>query len=85
LAAKGANIVVNFASDSSKEKARKVTQELHSEYRVKVVLAQADLATIDGPKKLIEIARSHFINTDGVLSTSSSTMPGSAIRKHWRA
>lgn len=65
LAAKGANIVVNFASDSSKEKAQKVAQELQSEYGVKAVPAQADLATIDGPKKLIEIARSHFINPEG--------------------
>ena len=56
---------MNFASDSSKDKARKVAQELHSEYGVKAVPAQADVATMNGPKKLVEIARFHFINTDG--------------------
>ncbi|KAF3052836.1 hypothetical protein E8E11_008741 [Didymella keratinophila] len=65
LAAKGADIVVNFASDSSKEKAQKLGQELLSEYGVTAVSAQADPATVDGPKKLIEIARSHFINPEG--------------------
>ncbi|KAJ4339291.1 hypothetical protein N0V95_007814 [Ascochyta clinopodiicola] len=60
LAAKGANIVVNYASDNSKEKAQEVVEELRSNYGVKAASAQADLSTIDGPNRLVEIAKAEF-------------------------
>lgn len=65
LAAKGANIVVNHTSDSSKEKAQKVAEELQSKYEVKAIPVQADLATVDGPKKLIDTAKSHLSGPEG--------------------
>ena len=64
LAAKGANIVVNYTSDRSKDKAQKVVNELQSKYGVKAASAQADLSTVEGPKKLVEIARSQFISPE---------------------
>ncbi|KAF2623708.1 short chain dehydrogenase [Macroventuria anomochaeta] len=65
LAAKGANIIVNYTSDNSTEKAQEVVEELRSKYGVKAASAQADLATIDGLKKLVEIAKSRFPNPEG--------------------
>ncbi|KAJ4370962.1 hypothetical protein N0V86_008656 [Didymella sp. IMI 355093] len=60
-------LFANYASDNSKEKAQKVVQEIQSKYGMKAIPAQADLATVDGPKKLIEIARSQFTNLEGEL------------------
>ncbi|KAF2999758.1 hypothetical protein E8E13_005090 [Curvularia kusanoi] len=65
LAAKGANIVVNYASDNSKAKAQEIAKEFESSYGVKAAIAQADLSTVEGPNKLIEIAKSAFQSPEG--------------------
>ncbi|KZM24892.1 uncharacterized protein EKO05_0010972 [Ascochyta rabiei] len=64
LAAKGASIVVNYTSDSSKEKAQEVVEELRSSYGVKAASAQANLSTLDGPKRLVEIAKAEFSDAE---------------------
>lgn len=57
--------MVNYTSDSSKTKAQGVAEELQSTYGVKAVVVQADLSTVEGPKKLVEIARSYFLSPEG--------------------
>ncbi|KAG9203467.1 hypothetical protein G6514_002834 [Epicoccum nigrum] len=65
LAAKGANIVVNYTSDSSKAKAQAVASELESTYGVTAIVAQADLSTTWGPRQLIETAKSALQTAEG--------------------
>lgn len=65
LAARGANVVINYTSDSSTSKAQSVADECQSKYAVKAVIAPADLSTIDVPQILIDITKSHFADENG--------------------
>ncbi|KAF2011407.1 NAD(P)-binding protein [Aaosphaeria arxii CBS 175.79] len=60
LAAKGAHVVINYASDDSTDAAKAVASEIEAKHNVRAVLAQCDITTQEGPQKLIEIAKSHF-------------------------
>ena len=54
LASKGATIVLNHASDKSLPKAEKVADDLKKDHSTRTIIVQADLKTVDGPKKLVE-------------------------------
>lgn len=58
-------MVINYTSDSSTPKAQAIVDELQSKYAIKAISAQADLSTLDGPQKLIDITRSHFSDENG--------------------
>ncbi|OAG04637.1 NAD(P)-binding protein [Paraphaeosphaeria sporulosa] len=62
LAAKGANVVINYTSDNSTAAAKTVAEEIQSKHGVKTVLAQCDITKQHGPSRLIEIAKSQFAN-----------------------
>ena len=51
---------MNYTSDSSKDWARTMTEELHLKHSVKAVAAQSILSTIAGHKQFVEIAKSCF-------------------------
>lgn len=60
LAAKGANIVINYTSDASTAAATELSQELESKHSVQILLAQVDITTTNGPERLIQVAQSAF-------------------------
>lgn len=60
LAAKGANIVINYTSDTSTAVATELARDLKSEYSVKTLLAQVDITTANGPEHLIQNAKTAF-------------------------
>jgi NAD(P)-dependent dehydrogenase (short-subunit alcohol dehydrogenase family) len=54
IAAKGANLVLNYTSPSSKDPTEKLAEDLRSKYGNKILVVQADLGTPEGPRALIE-------------------------------
>lgn len=81
LAAKGANIVINYVSDASTVAATELSQQIQSQYAVKTLLAQVDITTVNGPERLIQMAQAAFtvnekfqidilINNAGVVNPS---------------
>ncbi|KZM18932.1 uncharacterized protein EKO05_0006684 [Ascochyta rabiei] len=61
LAARGANVVINYASDASTAAAMNLAKEIESLHPVKTLLAQVDITTANGPEKLIHLAQTAFI------------------------
>ncbi|CAO2656029.1 Nn.00g048320.m01.CDS01 [Neocucurbitaria sp. VM-36] len=60
LAAKGADILINYTSDASTAAAKELAAELESKHSVKALPAQVDITTPSGPEKLIEEAKLAF-------------------------
>jgi len=60
LASKGADVVINYTSDSSTAAAQSLVREIESKHDVKAMLAQCDITTQEGPQTLVEIARTRF-------------------------
>ncbi|ROV98800.1 hypothetical protein VPNG_08395 [Cytospora leucostoma] len=60
LASKGANVVLNYTSNSSKALTAELGKKLESAYGVHTFSVQADLGTPNGPRSLIEATRDHF-------------------------
>lgn len=52
--------MLNYTSESSKQKAEELEKSLQEKYGVQIVLAQADMASLKGPGYIVEIAKSHF-------------------------
>ena len=60
LAGNGYNIVINYVSDRSKEKADKVAEEIKSQNGVDAIAVQADVSDYAQAKKLIEESVAKF-------------------------
>lgn len=60
LASKGCNLVMNYTSDSSKEKTEKLAQELQSNHGIQTLPVQADMGSENGPAHIVNIALNHF-------------------------
>ena len=57
LAKRGANVVVNFVSESSKERAEKVAEEI-KKIGTKSIVVQADLTKLENIPKVVDAALS---------------------------
>lgn len=67
LAAKGANVLGVYTSDSSTESARSMTTELEQQHGVKIVPVQADLSNSeDTVHRIVEAAQAKFGSPDGL-------------------
>lgn len=67
LAAKGANVLGVYTSDSSTESARSMTTELEQQHGVKIVAVQADLSNSeDTVHHIVEAAQARFGSPDGL-------------------
>lgn len=67
LAAKGANVLGVYTSDSSTESARTMTTELGQQHGVKIVAVQADLSNSeDTVHRIVEAAQTEFGSPDGL-------------------
>ncbi|KAF6839414.1 3-oxoacyl-(acyl-carrier-protein) reductase [Colletotrichum plurivorum] len=60
LASKGCNLVLGYTSASSKGPADQLAAELQSKHNIQVLPVQADMGSTDGPRSLVETAKSHF-------------------------
>ncbi|KAF6844071.1 3-oxoacyl-(acyl-carrier-protein) reductase [Colletotrichum musicola] len=60
LASKGCNLVLGYTSASSKGPADRLAAELQSKHHIQVLSVQADMGSTDGPRSLVETAKSHF-------------------------
>ncbi|KAI4087571.1 MAG: hypothetical protein LQ344_006689 [Seirophora lacunosa] len=60
LAAKGANVVLNYTSDSSAERTNTLSSILQSEHLIQALPVQADLGDPNGPAHLVAIAKNKF-------------------------
>jgi NAD(P)-dependent dehydrogenase (short-subunit alcohol dehydrogenase family) len=62
LASKGCNIIINYATTASDERASALAQELICEHKVKAVQVRADISTTSGCEAIIAAAKEHFSN-----------------------
>lgn len=60
LASKGANLVLNYTSDSSAQAAENLANELQAEYGIKAITVQANMGSETGPKHVVEVAVNNF-------------------------
>ncbi|KAF4466364.1 Short-chain dehydrogenase reductase SDR [Fusarium albosuccineum] len=60
LAARGANILVNYATESSDGYAAKLCAELEEKHSVKAVPCRADISKIESCDYLISVCKQHF-------------------------
>lgn len=60
LASRGANVVINYATDSSTPTAQALARDLSSKYNIQALSVQADLSRVSGPQQIVDAAKAHF-------------------------
>lgn len=60
LASKGANLVLNYTSDSSQQAATSLSTALTDTHGITCLVVQADMGTPTGPSHIINTAKNHF-------------------------
>ncbi|KAF1960051.1 NAD(P)-binding protein [Byssothecium circinans] len=60
LASKGANLLLNYTSDSSTKVTEELAAELQSAYGVQTVIVQASMGSENGPAHIVEVTKNHF-------------------------
>jgi len=60
LASKGAFLILNYTSDSSKTRTDELAARLGQTYHVSCLVHQADLGSLDGPSELIKKAKAEW-------------------------
>lgn len=76
LAQMGYDVVVNYTSESSAEKAQTVADDIIGVYNKKALVVKADMSTLEGCEQLVYESREHFgddiavlINNAGIAQT----------------
>ncbi|KAI8238856.1 L-xylo-3-hexulose reductase [Colletotrichum sp. SAR 10_99] len=65
FASRGANVVLNYATEGSTPKAQALAKEFETKYNVKALPVQADLSKADAPQQLVDAAKAHFTDASG--------------------
>ncbi|KZM20634.1 uncharacterized protein EKO05_0010898 [Ascochyta rabiei] len=60
FASRGANVVINYATSSSDERAQELAKKLSTEHHITAVPIRADLLNPAAPQQLIDAAKAHF-------------------------
>lgn len=60
LASRGAKVVINFKSDSSRDKAEALVARIKNEAKSDAILVQGDIGAIDTPRKMVEASLATF-------------------------
>ena len=60
LASRGANLIINYTSESSSSLAETLAKNLSQTHSIKAIAIRADLSTPSGPSSLINDAKTHF-------------------------
>ncbi|KAH6886762.1 hypothetical protein B0T10DRAFT_407614 [Thelonectria olida] len=68
LAAKGANILVNYTTESSDGPAATLCKELEENSSVKAVPCRADISSLDGCNRIISVCKDNFGGDDLTIS-----------------
>ncbi|KAH8903404.1 3-oxoacyl-reductase [Coniochaeta sp. PMI_546] len=68
LSSRGASIIINYPFPSEKGLARAVLQSLETSSQS--IMAEADLSTVDGPKRLVAIAAERFGQVDFLINNA---------------
>jgi len=61
LAKKGANLVLNYTSESSAQRTDELASKLSADHNVKTVVVRADMGSEDGPAQIVRVAREIFV------------------------
>ncbi|RPA84292.1 short chain dehydrogenase [Ascobolus immersus RN42] len=56
LASKGANVVLNYTSDSSRERTQILAERLAAEFGIQTTIVQASVGELDAAKKIVDAA-----------------------------
>lgn len=67
LAQMGYDVVVNYTSESSAEKAQTVADDIIGVYNKKALVVKADMSTLEGCEQLVYESREHFGDDIAVL------------------
>ncbi|CAA9962469.1 hypothetical protein CFE70_005890 [Pyrenophora teres f. teres 0-1] len=62
LAARGANVVINYATAASDSKASELATHLSKTYNIKALPVRADLLDACAPQAIVDAAKAHFTN-----------------------
>ncbi|KAF2125178.1 short chain dehydrogenase [Dothidotthia symphoricarpi CBS 119687] len=65
FASRGANVVINYATEASDERAQKLAKSFEAKYNVKAVAVRADLSNPAAPQQLVDAAKGHFADSKG--------------------
>ncbi|KZL71785.1 short chain dehydrogenase [Colletotrichum incanum] len=65
FASRGANVVINYATDGSTEKAQALAKDFETKYNVKALPVKADLSKPEAPQQLVDAAKAHFTDANG--------------------
>ncbi|KAK1978711.1 short chain dehydrogenase [Colletotrichum cereale] len=65
FASRGANVVINYATDASTEKAQALVKDFETKYNVKALPVKADLSKSESPQQLVDAAKAHFTDANG--------------------
>ncbi|KAH7136061.1 short chain dehydrogenase [Dendryphion nanum] len=65
FASRGANVVINYATDDSTPKAEALAKSFTDKYNVRALPVKADLSKPEAPQQLIDAAKSYFAHEDG--------------------
>jgi len=76
LAREGYNVVINYVSDSSKEKADALIAKMADEYGVKGIGVQASISDFEQCKKIVETAISAFGQNIAILVNNAGAAAG---------
>ncbi|KAK8120151.1 3-oxoacyl-(acyl-carrier-protein) reductase [Apiospora kogelbergensis] len=60
FASRGANVVINYATEGSTAKAQALAKDFESKYNIKALTVQADLSKAEGPQQVVDAAKGHF-------------------------
>ncbi|GKT48706.1 L-xylo-3-hexulose reductase [Colletotrichum spaethianum] len=65
FASRGANVVINYATDGSTERAQALAKDFETKYNVKALPVKADLSKPEAPQQLVDAAKAHFTDANG--------------------
>ncbi|KAL0937035.1 short chain dehydrogenase [Colletotrichum truncatum] len=65
FASRGANVVINYATEGSTPKAQALAKKFEEQYNVKALPVQADLSKPEAPQQVVDAAKSYFTDASG--------------------
>ncbi|KXJ93464.1 short chain dehydrogenase [Microdochium bolleyi] len=65
FASRGANVVINYATEGSTPQAEALAKKFETEYNVKALPVRVDISKPDGPQKVVDAAKAHFADAAG--------------------
>ena len=60
LAAYGASLVMNFTSESSRDRVKSFVEKLECSHTIKTLIVQADMISETGPANIVEMAKNQL-------------------------